>query len=416
MLAPDTGRTNQNEKPLVSVVIATHNRAGLLQQALDSVYAQEGVGEQFEMEVIVVDDASSDATPEVVRRYPGVRYIRLAKNRGPCAGRNVGIKESAGAYVAFLDDDDLWLPYKLRVQVPVLQAHPETGVVYSQQIVSFGNQVSVWPDSRRAPSGFVFRTMLMYGFTSVDSVVVRREAFEKAGYFDESVREWDDYDMWLRLAFYFPFTFVPGPVAIYRLSRQGIFLGAATEGASERVLRLIVDKALAMLPDTAEDYTQVSREARARVGLRVAEQLEMIGELGRMQDQILKTLQEFPWMSGEPWARSWIAWKVCCIALASDAPLDAVRAFCARARDAIGRNGIRNSVRTRGMLADAWKQVAIGLAKDPRANCRAAGHAAVYAIVHNPAKLGRTLLRIMGRAYIDPRLDWILTPIKPTMH
>jgi hypothetical protein len=69
-------------KPLVSVTIPTYNRAALLPEALDSVYAQEAAGELFETEVIVVDDASTDATPEVVRRYPGVRYIRLETNRG----------------------------------------------------------------------------------------------------------------------------------------------------------------------------------------------------------------------------------------------------------------------------------------------------------------------------------------------
>jgi len=405
MLARGSRENPLEEKPLVSVIIATHDRAQLVKQALASVYAQEGLDEEFEMEVIVVDDASSDSTPEVVRAYPGARYIRLEKNLGEAGARNVGIQASKGAYVAFLDDDDLWLPYKLRMQVPVLQASPKVGVVYSQQIVSLGNQVSLWPDTRLAHSGSVFQPMLMYGFTSVDSVLVRRETFEKAGYFDESTRGWVDYDLWLRLAFHFPFQFVPGPVAIYRLSGHGIYLGAANEGNSERVLRHVIDRALSLLPVHEENYDQISREARARVGLRVAEQLEMIGELGRMQDQILKTLHEFPWIAGESWARSWIAWKVCCIALASDAPLDAVRAFCARARDAIGRNGIRNSLRTRGMLADAWKQVAIGLAKDPRANCRAAGHAATYAILNSPKKFGRSLLRVMARAVFSSQAN-----------
>ena len=106
--------------PIVSVIIPTHNRANLLKTALDSVYAQEGIGESFEIEVIVVDDASSDNTPDVVLGYPA-KFIRHETNQGASAARNSGIKASQGKYVAFLDDDDLFLPHKLKTQVPVLE-------------------------------------------------------------------------------------------------------------------------------------------------------------------------------------------------------------------------------------------------------------------------------------------------------
>jgi glycosyltransferase involved in cell wall biosynthesis len=86
-----------------------------------------------------------------------IQYIRLETNRGLPVARNVGIRGSAGKYVAFLDDDDLWLPYKLTLQVPVLEAHPEIGVVYGQVIVKFGSNVSVRPEARNAPSVRVSR-------------------------------------------------------------------------------------------------------------------------------------------------------------------------------------------------------------------------------------------------------------------
>ncbi len=78
MSAYDTRRAELRELPVVSVIIPTYNRADLLPEALDSVYAQAGLGELFEMQVIVIDDASTDATPAVIQRYPEVSYIRLA--------------------------------------------------------------------------------------------------------------------------------------------------------------------------------------------------------------------------------------------------------------------------------------------------------------------------------------------------
>ena len=95
------------ERPLISAIIPTRNRAVLLPRALDSVYAQEGIGEQFDLEVVIVDDASADATPDVVTQYPRARYIRLSTPRGASGARNAGIAVSRGALIAFLDDDDL---------------------------------------------------------------------------------------------------------------------------------------------------------------------------------------------------------------------------------------------------------------------------------------------------------------------
>ena len=87
-------------KPVVSVVIPTRNRAERLPRALDSIFAQRGLGAQFDVEVVVVDDASSDATPSVVQRYPQVRYIRLAERRGDEGATNEGIRSSTGRYLA----------------------------------------------------------------------------------------------------------------------------------------------------------------------------------------------------------------------------------------------------------------------------------------------------------------------------
>lgn len=80
-------------------------------RAIDSVLSQEGIGEQFDIEVLVIDDGFTDETPNVVRRYPGLHYIRRPENHGTSAARNAGLEEAKGRYVGFLDDD-IWLPWK----------------------------------------------------------------------------------------------------------------------------------------------------------------------------------------------------------------------------------------------------------------------------------------------------------------
>ncbi len=97
-------------RPEVSVIIPTRNRAPLLARALDSVFSQEGLGEQFDLDVIVVDDGSTDSTATVVGEYAQVRGLRFSTSRGVAAARNTGIESSRGAFTCFLDDDDVWLP------------------------------------------------------------------------------------------------------------------------------------------------------------------------------------------------------------------------------------------------------------------------------------------------------------------
>jgi glycosyltransferase involved in cell wall biosynthesis len=132
----------------------TRNRARLLRTALESVQAQEALGEKFDVQIIVVDDASTDETARVCRRFD-VCYVRHDSTRGAAAAYNTGLSEVSGSYVGFLDDDDLWLPHNLRQQIRVLEEHPEASLVYGQSIVVLGDRVSVHP-GKDAPSGHVF--------------------------------------------------------------------------------------------------------------------------------------------------------------------------------------------------------------------------------------------------------------------
>lgn len=405
-------------KPLVSVIIPTYNRAVLLGQALDSVVTQEGAGEQFDMEVIVVDDGSTDATPEVVRRYSGVQYIRLETHRGASATRNAGIRASRGIYVSFLDDDDQWLHHKLSVQIPVLETRPEVGVVYGQSIIK-GNGVDVIrPEARFAPSGNVFRAFLMKELISVNTPLIRREAFQMAGYFDENLPTSEHVDMFLRLAFHVPFVFLPGAVAIGHVNKQGKFLTKLRgESGYVQIIPYVVERALAMLQGT-EDYAHVRREVLASLVRRIFYWLGKIEGAERMRNHLFSALKTYPWITTNPSVRVSAARGIgkvgSALASESDSPIAAVRAFFAEVKSVAGRLGPRDWLRIQRLLAGAWTEVARALERGSERRDRVAGYAAALAVFHDPSQLRRKLvLKLLVRAvFAGPRWDPIFALLK----
>lgn len=182
--------------PRVSVIIPTYNRAGMVPLAIESALAQE----YPDLEVLVVDDGSTDATADVVRRFP-VRYVRQA-NRGIASARNRGLHLATGDLVAFLDSDDLYLAGRLRDQVPYFLRWPETVLVYSWfSIRDQGGRVC--PGRRCRLSGSIGRELLgksMEGPLATATVMVRRDAVLVIGGFDEDFQLAEDTDLWCRLA------------------------------------------------------------------------------------------------------------------------------------------------------------------------------------------------------------------------
>ncbi|KPJ78751.1 MAG: glycosyl transferase [Deltaproteobacteria bacterium SG8_13] len=194
-----------HKPPLVSVIIPTYNRAGIVGEAVDSVLAQD----YPDYELIVVDDGSTDATAEVLNRYGDkIRTLRQ-KNRGVSAARNAGIRSASGEFFAFLDSDDLWLPSKLGLQVAFFDRHPDAVVCQTEEIW-IRNGVRVNPRKRhRKPSGMIFEPSLQLCLVSPSAVMIRRSLFDQVGLFDESLPACEDYDLWLRVSCRYP---------VYRLS------------------------------------------------------------------------------------------------------------------------------------------------------------------------------------------------------
>ncbi|MCW5797011.1 MAG: glycosyltransferase family 2 protein [Nitrospira sp.] len=349
-------------RPLVSIVIPTYNRAPLLKKAIASALAQEQAGDLFDMEIIIVDDCSSENMSSIAEAFPGVHYIRLSENRGAAGARNVGIKQATGKYVALLDDDDEFLTHKLLVQVPVLEANPDVGVVYGQSVVT-GSDVPLllWPDW--APSGQVFEQFLTRtdDFLHPPTWLVRRELFEAAGWFDEQHRTMEHYDMALRLAALTPWTFLAGgPVARGRFSKKGKWYSNVANGTNEQRLPRIIENALTHLPATPE-ADRVRQKARAAVCATIAGQRWWNGGVAATRQHLLTALHRAPWLMNEPTVMQWLERVAGELAAASNNPEQAVKIFWHEIEQTIGADQSGPLVKDRRLLGDLLSAAAIAL-------------------------------------------------------
>lgn len=197
----------------VSVIVPTHNRVALLGRAIESAKAAGS-----EVEVIVVDDASTDGTPELCTSLTGIRYIRLNKNRGLANARNVGIHESSSEFIAFLDDDDLRLPRSLDAQLRVFDTDTDAAFCYGQALIGDARRQlptgEIYPAP--CPKGDIFWDLLEHNFIPMPSVVARKSSLLEHGCFNAELRLVEDWDMWLRLSERTPVAALEEPVAIYR--------------------------------------------------------------------------------------------------------------------------------------------------------------------------------------------------------
>jgi glycosyltransferase involved in cell wall biosynthesis len=202
--------------PLVSVVIPTFNAARYVARAVDSALAQT----YSPVEVIVVDDGSTDNTAQVLDQYKSnIRYIFQPNCGSVGAVRNRGIREARGEIFAFLDADDLWFREKLEQQIPVLLANPKVGLVHSnfKYLDEETGRTYTISRPRHKLVGRCY-TRLFFGCSIfASSVVVRRTCLDNVGMFNEEIPPGvEDYELWLRLARQYKFAYVPRCLALYR--------------------------------------------------------------------------------------------------------------------------------------------------------------------------------------------------------
>src|SRR5215469_8405632 len=253
--------------PPITVVIPAFNAAGTIERALASVWRQN----YPELEVVVVDDGSSDDTGLRVERIgkDNLRLIRLEENRGECGAMNVGIKEACTEFIAFLDADDEWLDDKLLKQLPIIESHPEMSFIscggetvdrYGAIITTFGLEPPGYSASQ------FWRGLLVRSHIAKPSVVARRLKLLEVGGFEETLKISGDQDMWIKLALNGDVGFIPE--VLIRVHRTSDSL-MSRYGAREDEFGLpMIRKHLSGLASrlSKREIRQILAERYARIG------------------------------------------------------------------------------------------------------------------------------------------------------
>lgn len=291
----------------VSVVIPTYNRAHVVLDAIGSVLVQT----IDDLEVIVVDDGSTDDTGAQVRSVsdPRVRYLPRP-HAGVSATRNAGIAVARGTLISFLDSDDLWLPDKLAREVAFLSAHPGVDAVFGDAhkyhdgrfTASFVGQSLVfakrfgWATDTTGvalPQREMFLCLLEEVPIATIAFTVRRDALLRAGTFDETWSSFEDWELYLRLARESRFGYLPQPLAVIRVSHDSLHLIDAAWGRSSMLGHLVRERRR-----IADDPEAVAAATRGitRLSMRLAWHYEAAGRPGRAIASYLRGFRE----TGEP--------------------------------------------------------------------------------------------------------------------
>jgi len=231
-----------NNRPLISAIIPTYNRADLVGDAIDSILAQTYPN----VEIIVVDDGSTDNTKERLARYGDRIRIIYQRNAGPSAARNRGIAASHGEFISFLDSDDLWLPVKLERQIDLLEQAGESipcclsniMMRWSDRDIASFTISSLHPPLSEGiwtnPAEILATRFVLFN----QGAVIRRSALAAIGTFDESLRLLEDYEFALRLSLAGPWTFIAEPLVIWRETAGSCYQNSKEDDI--RPLRLMV--------------------------------------------------------------------------------------------------------------------------------------------------------------------------------
>jgi len=373
-------------KPLFSVVIPAYNQAEYLGEAIDSALAQTC----RHREIIVVDDGSTDATPDVTARFGScVRYVHQL-NQGIAAARNTGIRHAKGAYVALLDADDEWQPVFLATMRRAIAHHPGVNAFYcaAQCMDADGHALPQRAGAHVVPSERLYHAILRANFLIPSTMVIRRSTIVEAGYFDEDpcLRGCEDADLWLRLAQQHTFIGIGDCLVRYRLHDTSMSTDVV---AMQRAALAVVEKHFG--PDDGQPATWPPDKRRAYGGLyryNALTSLLRVGDWSACAEQFRR-------------------------ALAADATLAEDRTFffeLALGDQPLGRRGTRQGLDTRVSAEHIETLLATVFAPplpDALSHVRSAAHGTAYAALAQASGLAGESARrrdyLLRAAHYRPR-------------
>jgi GT2 family glycosyltransferase len=178
-----------NNNPLVSVMMPTYNNGRYIGQAIESIYAQN----YKNIEVIVIDDGSTDNTKEIIKKYQDIKYFYI-EHKGISLARNIALEKSKGEYIAFCDSDDYWLPEKLNTQMQYFKDHPDCEIVFTKY-ENFFEDEKLKTNKRAMHEKMMEKFLKQY----LPSSIIKKELFEKYGNFDENFSGVEDTEFLYRL-------------------------------------------------------------------------------------------------------------------------------------------------------------------------------------------------------------------------
>jgi len=235
----------ESDFPRISVIVPCYNAERYVDVAIRSILQQDWPN----LEVIVVDDGSTDGSADVVRAFDSRVRLLSQKNAGVASARNAGIASASGDWIAFLDADDVWLPGKLRAQWSSLRAESAAGARMSYTAWAVWVSSEPVPDSEDierltgaeqnawdGPSGWIYPELLADCVVWTSTVLVHRSVLREVGGFETALRIGEDYDLWLRASRVTPILRVSRPFALYRMHPVNLTRSIPPENYKGRVV------------------------------------------------------------------------------------------------------------------------------------------------------------------------------------
>jgi glycosyltransferase involved in cell wall biosynthesis len=400
MMDQSTPSPHPDKEPsrgLVSVIIPAYNQGRYLGKAIQSVLDQT----YPHLEAIIVDDGSTDDSAEVARSFhdPRLHYV-YQDNRGLSAARNTGVRYAHGEYLAYLDSDDLFLPRKLELLAGILDANPDLGFAAGQAVPIDENDQPLGHLFDSPPPEDPSRLLLGNPF-HVGSVLVRARWQTEAGGFDETLRSYEDWDMWLRLVLLgCQMGWADEPVSLYRFhTAQMTRLGSQMTRATFAVLDKIF--AQSNLPDSWQEKHDL---AYSNANLRAMAQAYQAQEYALAQKHLCEAVRLNPSLldaNAEPLAKR--------LAALADSPknrepLDFLERIYSHLPSELDALQQRSSVDLGNAAVDyAYR----AYAKRDYVHARQAAHKALH---HQPGWLrNRGVLAVLMKAYARPVLEYIFS-------